>query len=134
MEHGFFERQHLYGKKDKNTKCNRQIQQRMSGSWSWHLPKRRKSIQSAWKTMQGKGYSEIIIITDNWPEFRSKQFSKWLNHNKINWQPIEPGKPYQNDHIESFNGKFSKGCLNIHWFKNLKEARKLIKEWRKTYN
>ena len=80
-----------------------------------------------------KGYPETII-TDNGPEFRSKQFAKWLNHNKINWHPIEPGKPYQNGYIESFNGKFREECLNRHWFKNLKEARELIEEWRKTYN
>ena len=85
------------------------------------------------KICKEKGYPETII-TDNGPEFRSKQFSKWLNHNKINWHPIEPGKPYQNGYIESFNGKFREECLNRHWFKNLKEARKLIEEWRKTYN
>jgi transposase InsO family protein len=31
----------------------------------------------------------------------------------------EPGKPKQNAHIESFNGRFRDECLNEHWFTSL---------------
>lgn len=31
---------------------------------------------------------------------------------------IEPGKPSQNDHIESFNGRLLDKCLNEHWLHN----------------
>ncbi|WP_034636563.1 integrase core domain-containing protein, partial [Chitinivibrio alkaliphilus] len=47
---------------------------------------------------------------------------------------IEPGKPMQNGHCESFNGLFRDECLNEHWFTSLKEARKIIEEWRIDYN
>ena len=40
----------------------------------------------------------------------------------------------ENVYIESFNGKFREECLNQHWFKGLKEASKIIEEWREDYN
>jgi hypothetical protein len=39
---------------------------------------------------------------------------------------IEPGKPMQNGHVESFNGKFRDECLNTHWSTTLRQARNII--------
>ena len=47
---------------------------------------------------------------------------------------IQPGKPTQNAFVESFNGKFRDGCLNQFWFRSLKEAEKLIEDWRIDYS
>jgi len=47
---------------------------------------------------------------------------------------IQPGKPTQNAFVESFNGRFRDGCLNQHWFKDLKDARTIIEAWRQHYN
>jgi putative transposase len=47
---------------------------------------------------------------------------------------IEPGKPVQNAHIESFNGKLRNECLNLEWFVSLREAQRVIEEWRNCYN
>jgi putative transposase len=47
---------------------------------------------------------------------------------------IQPGKPMQNGHVESFNGKFRDECLNAHWFTNLRQARSIIEGWRAKYN
>ena len=47
---------------------------------------------------------------------------------------IEPGKPSQNGHVESFNGRFRDECLNQHWFLGLQDARSTISSWRRDYN
>jgi putative transposase len=47
---------------------------------------------------------------------------------------IEPGKPVQNAHIESFNGKLRNECLNREWFTSLREAQEVIEQWRQEYN
>jgi putative transposase len=36
--------------------------------------------------------------------------------------------------IETFNGSFRDGCLNVHWFESLEEAREKIETWRIDYN
>ena len=47
---------------------------------------------------------------------------------------IQPGKPVQNAHVESFHGRLREECLNVSWFENLWEARRKIKAWRVDYN
>ena len=47
---------------------------------------------------------------------------------------IRPGKPVENEYIESFNGKFRDECLNEHWFVTMDHARRAIETWREEYN
>ena len=47
---------------------------------------------------------------------------------------IEPGAPWENGWIESFNGRLRDECLNIEDFANLLEARVVIEDWRHDYN
>ena len=47
---------------------------------------------------------------------------------------IEPGSPWENGYIESFNGKMRDELLNGEIFYTLKEARIIIEMWRKEYN
>ena len=47
---------------------------------------------------------------------------------------LEPGSPWENGYIESFNGKMRDELLNGEIFYTLKEARILIEMWRKEYN
>ncbi len=44
---------------------------------------------------------------------------------------IEPGSPWVNGYIESFNGKLRDELLNREIFYTLKEARVLIEQWRR---
>jgi putative transposase len=46
----------------------------------------------------------------------------------------EPGKPWQNGVVESFNGKFRDECLSLEWFRSRAEARVVIETWRRHYN
>jgi transposase InsO family protein len=47
---------------------------------------------------------------------------------------IEPGSPWENGYIESFNGKMRDEFLNGEILYRLKEAKVLIEMWRKEYN
>ena len=75
-----------------------------------------------------------LLQIDNGPEFRGKKLDIWAKNNGVELHFIDPGKPTQNGHIESFNGRFREECLNQEWFTSLKEARLLIEQWRFDYN
>ncbi len=47
---------------------------------------------------------------------------------------IEPGSPWENGYVESFNGKLRDGLLNDEIFTTLLESKVLIENWRRTYN
>jgi len=74
------------------------------------------------------------ILSDNGTEFTSRAILKWCYECGVRWDYIQPGKPQQNGYIESFNGKLRDECLNEHWFIGLKEAKRLVEEWREEYN
>lgn len=71
---------------------------------------------------------------DNGPEFVGRAVDAWAYQHKVQMHFITPGKPMQNGHVESFNGKFRDECLNQHWFVSLAHARVLIETWRQDYN
>ncbi len=75
-----------------------------------------------------------MIQTDNGPEFTGHASDAWAYRNRVKLFFIETGKPVQNAHIESFNGKLRNECLNLEWFTSLREARIVIEEWRNYYN
>ncbi len=74
------------------------------------------------------------IRSDNGPEFTSKAVRNWLKDLKVNTLFIEPGSPWENEYIESFNGKLRDELLDREIFTTLIEAKILIEEWRKEYN
>jgi putative transposase len=63
---------------------------------------------------------------DNGSEFTSRHFLSWCEEKKIQLIHIQPGRPMQNGHVESFNGRFRDECLNANCFQNLADARKKI--------
>jgi putative transposase len=80
-----------------------------------------------------RGVPERIQV-DNGPEFISQLVDQWAFEQGVKLHFIEPGKPTQNAHIESCNGKFRDECLNENWFLSLEEARMKIEAWRRDYN
>ncbi len=74
------------------------------------------------------------IRVDNGPEFAGQVLDPWAYQHGVRLDFIEPGRPMQNGHLESFNGKFRDECLNQHWFLSLADARRLIEAWRDDYN
>ena len=76
----------------------------------------------------------VHVRSDNGAEFTSKNVRSWLAKLQIKPLFIEPGSPWENGYIESFNGKMRDELLNGEIFYTLKEARVLIEMWRKEYN
>lgn len=74
------------------------------------------------------------IRCDNGPEFTSRHFIGWCEEQHIRLLHIQPGRPMQNGHVESFNGRLRDECLNASWFHNLTDAKRKIEQWRKEYN
>jgi putative transposase len=74
------------------------------------------------------------IRSDNGPEFTAKAVRKWLERLGVKTLFIEPGSPWENGYIESFNGKLRDELLNREIFTTLTEAKILIEQWRKEYN
>jgi transposase InsO family protein len=59
---------------------------------------------------------------------------RWLAKIGVKTFFIEPGSPWENGYIESFNGKSRDELLNREVFTTLTEAKVLIEAWRKEYN
>jgi putative transposase len=74
------------------------------------------------------------LRSDNGSEFACAQVRTWLN--ELGTKPlfIEPGSPWENGYIESFNGKFRDELLNREIFYSLQEAQVIIEQWRQAYN
>ena len=74
------------------------------------------------------------IRSDNGPEFTARAIRQWLRDLGVKTLYIEPGSPWENGYIESFNGKLRDELLNVEIFTTLFEAQVLIEDWRKDYN
>ena len=76
----------------------------------------------------------MCIRSDNGAEFTAKAVRNWLSKVGVSTLYIEPGSPWENGYIESFNGKLRDELLNGEIFYTLTEARVLIEMWRRHYN
>ena len=74
------------------------------------------------------------IRSDNGPEFACKAVRKWLKASGVGTLFIEPGSPWENGYVESFNGKLRDECTNGELFVNLTEVRYVVDRWRLDYN
>jgi putative transposase len=74
------------------------------------------------------------IRSDNGPEFTARAVRRWLARVEVQTLFIEPGSPWENGYIESFNGRLRDEHLNRERFETLLEAQVLIEMWRNEYN
>lgn len=74
------------------------------------------------------------IRSDNGSEFTAKAVRNWLQRVGVKTLYIEPGSPWENGYVESFNGKLADELLEREMFDTLHEAKVLIERWRHQYN
>ena len=74
------------------------------------------------------------LRSDNGSEFTAKAVREWLSRLGVRTLYIEPGSPWENGYIESFNGKLRDELLNGEIFDTVLEARVLTERWRQEYN
>ncbi len=75
-----------------------------------------------------------FIRSDNGPEFVSTAVKKWLKETKVGTLFIEPGSPWENAHVESFNSRLRDEFLNQELFSTLIEAEVLAEQHRVCHN
>ena len=81
-----------------------------------------------------RGQAPKMIRCDNGPEFISQSLRDWCRFNHAGTGYIEPGAPWQNPFVESFNGHLRRELLDLESFNTLFEAQLLLDDWRLEYN
>jgi putative transposase len=74
------------------------------------------------------------LVLDNGPELISRALEQWAHEQGVALHFIDPGKPMQNAHCESFHARLRDECLNEHWFQGVGDARRIVEAWRRDYN
>ena len=71
---------------------------------------------------------------DNGPELIAWALRDWCRLSGAGTVYIEPGSPWENPYVESFNGRVRDELLNVEEFGSLTEAQVLVEVWRIEYN
>ena len=71
---------------------------------------------------------------DNGPEFITAALRDWCRFAGSGTIFIEPGSPWQNPYVESFNSRVRDELLNVTEFYTLEEARALVADFQMDYN
>ena len=75
-----------------------------------------------------------FLRADNGPELIANALRDWCRYSRIGISYIEPGSPWENAYVESFNGRARDELLNIEEFGSLIEAQVVVEAWRIEYN
>jgi putative transposase len=84
--------------------------------------------------MTGRRPDVVAFLTRNTPEFIAHAVADRCRFNDTESVFIDPGSPWQNAWIESFNGRLRDELLNGRQWDSLLEARVIIEDWRIDYN
>jgi putative transposase len=113
----------------------------MLDQWSRESPKlepgfsiRGQDVADALDQAIGDGPPPVSITIDHGTEFMSRALEDWAYRRGVQLDFTRPGKPTDNGHIESFNGRLRDECLNLHQFTSLADAREKLEAWRRDYN
>ncbi len=74
------------------------------------------------------------VRCDNGPELTAHALRDWCRFTATETAFIDPGAPWQNPFVESFNGRVRDELLDVEQFSCLAEARVLVADWRDDYN
>ncbi|MDX2154133.1 MAG: IS3 family transposase [Bryobacteraceae bacterium] len=74
------------------------------------------------------------LRSDNGGEFIARALQDWLREAGVKPRFIEPGSPWQNGVIESFNARFRDECLDRELLGSVLEAQVLARQFRDEYN
>ena len=83
--------------------------------------------------MRERGAPQFLRM-DNGPEMISWALRDWCRLSGTTSTYIEPGAPWENPFVESFNGRVRDELLNVEEFGDLPEAQVVVEAWRIEYN
>jgi putative transposase len=86
------------------------------------------------ETRAGDMPPPVSTTVDHGSEFTSKALEDWAWRRGVKHDFIRPGKPMENAHIVSFNGRLRDECLNVMRFMSLDDARAKIEVCRVDYS
>jgi transposase InsO family protein len=92
------------------------------------------TVSTLEQIVERRGRAPALIRCDNDPEFISQALRDWCRFNDTKTGYIEPGAPWQNPFVESFNGHLRRELLDLESFTTLLEAQLLDDDWRLEYN
>jgi putative transposase len=108
--------------------CTREALAMKSG---YSMPARR--VVEVLESLRLEGRKPEEIRVDNGPEFVSGRLVAWRQLHGVRVSYFERGKPHQNGHAESFNGRMRDECLNGHYFLDREDAQRKLDTWRMEY-
>lgn len=73
-------------------------------------------------------------MTESCPELTSHALRDWCSFGDTGTAFIDPGSPWQNAFVESFNSRLRGECLAVEQLDSLLEAQVVISDWRIDYN
>jgi transposase InsO family protein len=82
----------------------------------------------------GRRGAPEFIRCDNGPEFVAAAIRDWCRFMGTGTAYIEPGSPWENPYVESFNGKLRDELFAREVFDTVMEARILFDDWADVYN
>ena len=92
------------------------------------------TVNTLERIVELRGQAPKMIRCDNGPEFVSQSLRDCCRFNHAGTGYIEPGAPWQNPFVESFNGHLRRELLEMESFNTLFEAQLLLNDWRLEYN
>lgn len=93
----------------------------------------RKLVKLLQEVIAQKG-KPAYIRCDNGPEFISRALEKFTEENGIEIRFSQPGKPTQNGLVERLNGTQRTECLNLKYYKTVREVQQDLDVWWNSYN
>jgi putative transposase len=82
----------------------------------------------------GRGRAPEFVRCDNGPEMTSAALRDWCRFSRAGAAFIEPGSPWENPFVESFNSRVRDELLSVEVFSCLTEAKVMIEDFRIDYN
>ncbi len=73
------------------------------------------------------------VRCDNGPELTAHALRDWCRFSMTETAFVEPGAPWQNPFVKSFNGRVRDELIDVEQFSCLAEARVLVADWREDY-
>ncbi len=92
------------------------------------------TVETLDRIVAERGTVPEYIRCDNGPELTAHALRDWCRSAGVGTSYIEPGAPWQNPYVESFNGRLRDELLAVEQFDTLLEAQVLIEDWRIEYN
>ena len=74
------------------------------------------------------------VRSDNGPEFVARAVQEWIAAVGAKTAYIQPGSPWENGYVESFNARLRDELLDGEIFYTLREAKIVIESWRRQHH